>query len=128
MPSEASEARRLRDTLGITVHFVEPPPPQIDAISRAGFHWVRTDFSWARIETVRGRYDFSRYDQHVAGLLQAGLSSYAILDYGNPLYNDGLSPVPGTDAYSGFLRYVEALTTHYAGLVELWEIWNEPNN
>lgn len=119
---------RLGDMLGVNVHFIEPVEAQLDAMAKAGFRWVRTDLIWAHVERVTGTYDFRGYDLQFDALARYGLSPYAILDYGNPLYDQGLAPAPGRDSYAAFLKFAEAALSRYGRLVEVWEVWNEPNN
>src|SRR5437868_12353189 len=78
--------------LGVNIHFVEPPARDVAMIAAAGFGFVRMDFFWAGIERQKGRYDFSGYDHLVSALTGHGIRPLFILDYGNPLYDEGLSP------------------------------------
>lgn len=129
-PSDTSSPRsdrRLADMLGVNVHLVDPDPGQFDAMQQAGFRWVRCDLDWATVEREYGVYDFSRYDNYHQSIIKAGFSPYAILDYGNPLYNGGLAPVPGSATYAAFVRFTRAAAERFAGAVRVWEIWNEPN-
>lgn len=118
---------RLRDVMGVTVHFTVPVLTQLNAIRQAGMRWVRHDLAWARVEKTAGTFDFAEYDGHYQALLAYGLSPYAILDYTNPLYGGGAPLSRGSDEYQGFLRFVEAAVVRYQNLINAWEIWNEPN-
>jgi polysaccharide biosynthesis protein PslG len=112
--------------LGVNIHFVEPSPRDIAMIAAAGFGFVRMDFSWSGIERQKGRYDFSGYDHLVDALARHGIRPVFILDYGNPLYDKGLSP--HTDAgRQAFARFAAAGTAHFRGRGVVWELWNEPN-
>jgi hypothetical protein len=112
--------------LGVNIHFVEPPAKDIAMIAAAGFGFVRMDFFWSGIERQKGQYDFSGYDHLVAALARRGIRALFILDYGNPLYDDGLSP--RTDAGRGaFARFGAAAAAHFRGRGVIWELWNEPN-
>jgi len=51
-PGSGSDAA---DSFGVNIHFVEPAPGEMAA---TGVRWVRTDFSWAATERVKGEYDF----------------------------------------------------------------------
>ena len=50
-----------------------------------------------------------------------------ILDYGNPLYDDGAPP--RTEATrQAFARWAVAAAKHFAGRGAIWEVYNEPNH
>ena len=59
-------------------------------------------------------------------LIKKKINIIFILDYSNPLYDDGLSPYSdyGREAFSNFA--MESVK-HYKGNSIMWEIWNEPN-
>ncbi|MCS6859297.1 MAG: cellulase family glycosylhydrolase [Abditibacteriales bacterium] len=112
--------------LGVNIHFIEPPPHDVDMIAAAGFRFIRMDFSWVHIERKQGEYDFSGYAQLVDALAQRGIRPLFILDYGNPLYDNDLAP--HTDAgREAFARFAAAGAARFKGRGVLWELWNEPN-
>src|SRR5438876_9530066 len=89
--SPSSNSQNLTDGLGVNIHFTEPQPGEVKMIADAGFHWVRTEFSWELTERERGKYDFSAYDRLLKELDTFKIRALLILDYGNPLYTDGKS-------------------------------------
>jgi hypothetical protein len=112
--------------MGVNIHFIDAKPGELEMLSRAGFHWVRMDCSWGRIEKKPGAYDFSDYDRLLASLDRFHIRAVLILDYGNDLYDQGMSP--HTDAgRAAYARWAAALATHFQGRGVVWEIWNEPN-
>lgn len=48
------------------------------------------DFTWGKIESKCGEYNFSSYDTLLATMEAHGVQPYWILDYGNPCY----PPIP----------------------------------
>ena len=66
------------------------------------------------------------YDGLLGELDAVGVRPYWILDYGNPLYDNGTAPSTeiGIDA---FARFAVASVSHYEGRGVVWELWNEPN-
>jgi len=110
---------------GVNIHFTRPRPGEIDQIADAGFRWVRMDLYWDQIERERGRYDFSRYDELMAGLRARRIRPMFILDYGNDLYQQG-SPRTN-ESRAAFARFVAAAVRRYKGQGVIWEMWNEPN-
>jgi hypothetical protein len=112
--------------LGVNIHFVEPPERDVRMIAAAGFGFVRMDFFWSGIERQKGQYDFSGYDHLADMLARHNIRPLFILDYGNPLYDDGLSP--HTDAgRQAFARFAAAAANHFRERGVIWELWNEPN-
>jgi len=121
------------DGLGVNIHFTHAKPGELEMIRAAGFKWVRMDFTWAATEKVKGKYDFSPYDQLLADLDKHGMHALLILDYGNPLYADPGETMPithraGTDEFrNAYAKWAAAAVKHFAGRGCIWEIWNEPN-
>ncbi len=112
--------------MGVNIHFTDPQPGEMEMLSKAGFRWVRMDLTWAHTEKTPGVYDFSAYDRLLMRLDQFHLRAILILDYGNVLYDGGLSPHTD-EGRAAFSRWAVAAVTHFKNRGVLWEIWNEPN-
>lgn len=108
----------------MNVHFVEPGD-NLKRIADAGFKWIRTDFSWTSIEKTQGEYDFHAYDDLVAGLRENHMHAILVLDYGNPLYEEGAPR--SKEARAAFVRWVHASLQHFRHDGIVWEMYNEPN-
>jgi hypothetical protein len=127
--------------VGVNIHFVTGHKQDLDLIAAAGFKFVRMDFQWEAIETSKGAYDWSAYDELLGNLESRGLRALLILDYSHHLYEQKVtSPHPLTgkqhetiaspqhpDSVEAFARWAAASAKHYRGRHVLWEIWNEPN-
>lgn len=101
----------------------------LDAANDLGGVRIRRDFVWSEIEPTEGSLDFTAYDALVAEARAANVKLLGTLDYGNPWANassNGDIDYPPTDPknYADFAAQVAA---HFAGQVDDWEIWNEPN-
>ena len=116
----------IPECLGVNIHFTDPKPGEMEMLAAAGFKWVRMDFAWAATERAKGEYDFAAYDRLVAHLDKHQLRALFILDYGNPLYDDGLPPRTD-ESRTAFAAWAAAAVSHFAGKGYLWEMWNEPN-
>ncbi len=112
--------------MGVNIHFTDPPPGELEMISRAGFRWVRMDLTWAATEKAPGVYDFSHYDPLLAALDRWHIRAMLILDYTNPLY-DGGKPSCTDAGRAAFAHWAVAAVRHFQNRGVLWEIWNEPN-
>lgn len=116
----------IPDGFGVNIHFTNAAPEELGALGRSGVRFVRMDFSWSRVERVKGEYDFSPYDTLLAAMSKLGIRCLFILDYSNRLYDDGLSPHTD-EGRAAFAHFAAAAAKHFAGQGVLWEIWNEPN-
>ena len=123
----ASFGPEVPEGFGVNIHFTDPRPGEIKMLSEAGFRWVRMDFKWDLTEKERGRYDFSDYDRLVAALDSYKIHTLFILDYGNPLYDNGAPPRTEA-ARQAFARWAVAVAKHFAGRGAFWEVYNEPNH
>lgn len=122
-----SEAPVIPCASGVSIDFEQPLPGELELLKAAGFRWVRTDFKWDVTEFERGKYDFSHYERLLSSIESAGLKVLFILDYGNPLYDDG-GP-PRTEATRrAFTNWALAAVKQFRGRGIIWELYNEPNN
>ena len=112
--------------IGINIHFTDAQPGELEMLSGAGFRWIRMDLHWEKTETAPGVYDFSAFDRLLASLDQFHLRALLILDYTNPLYDDG-KPTCSDTGRAAFARWAVAAATHFKNRGVMWEIWNEPN-
>ncbi len=129
--SAAASAARVGDSFGTNIHWTQENAPGEAAMLSAAYRIARMDFSWGRIQTSPGVYDFSAYDQLLATMQQHGVRPYWILDYGNTLY----PPAPGSPAnacntaacIAAFGAFARATAAHFHGHGIIWETVNEPN-
>ncbi|KAG2383675.1 hypothetical protein C9374_004346 [Naegleria lovaniensis] len=109
---------------GVCVHFTTSPLT-FDIIKNASLTWIRTDLFWGTVETVKGQYNFAKYDPYVALIRSRGLKLLFILTYGNSLYQSGAPTSP--EAIEAFANYTRACVKHYGGNDIIYEIYNEAN-
>ena len=112
------------------------PEKAYDKAAALGLKWIRLQSGWQRTEKVKGEYDFSWLDDVLDNLISRGLIPWMCLAYGNGLYTEdarkyygaaGCPPINSKDEIEGWCNYVTALTNHYKGKIELYEVWNEPD-
>ncbi len=127
--------------VGINIHFTRGHEKDLDLMAAGGFKVARMDFGWAGIESRKGEYDWSAYDELTTNLERRGIRPYYILDYSNPLYEETVTsknPLSGQEhrdtaspqhpeSVAAFARWAAASVRHFQGHAILWEIWNEPN-
>jgi hypothetical protein len=114
------------ESLGLNIHFVAPKLGEMEMLAASGAHWARMDFVWEATEKAPGQYDFGAYDGLVKALESHHVRPYFILDYANPLYDNGMSPYT-EEGRQAFGRWAAAAVEHFAGRGIMWEIYNEPN-
>lgn len=131
----------IPESVGVHIHFTTGHERELDMIAAAGIRWVRRDLRWADIEYVKGRYDWSDYDELMRNLERRGLGALFILSaipgaYGDPLITT--NPVTGgiqtnvaapskADTIAAYARWASAAAQRYRGRKVLYEIWNEPD-
>jgi polysaccharide biosynthesis protein PslG len=111
-------------------HVYYSHPNEKALVENLNVQWVRNDFNWEKVEPIKGKWDFTYYDQMVEGIRKNDKRILGILDYDAPwLHSKGKSLRKITrENIPHFLKYVENTVRRYKGKVDAWEIWNEPNN
>jgi hypothetical protein len=119
-------ALRPESPMGMGVYLGRLSGPDMERSARAaraaGVKWSREDFTWARIERTKGRFDWTFYDQLLDCARRHGITVYAIVGYWAPWTRPYTEE--GIDDYVRFLR---ELVKRYHRDIKQWEIWNEPN-
>jgi polysaccharide biosynthesis protein PslG len=119
-----SHGARAEVAIGVNTH--QAWGESIEILKDMGATWVRVSQPWAEIETRAGVYDFAFTDLMLNDLKARGMKVLFILAYPPPFWssNGQQNGLPDQGAWT---RYVDAVTRRYAGSVDAWEIWNEPN-
>jgi hypothetical protein len=90
--------------------------------------WLLKTFYWSQIEKEKGVFDFSFYDGFVNNAKTHNKKIVAILAYAAPWINDGKdNKYISEKNIEYFLNYIEVTVSRYKGMVDAWQIWNEPN-
>lgn len=97
-----------------------------------GFGWTRMDFVWNGIEPENDTFRFEHLDRFVENCSQAGVQVLAILDYSADWASSGPEKAVIRDRYppkylSDWEDYVRHTVEHFKGVVDHFEVWNEPN-
>lgn len=147
--ADSSAPMALRSPrLGINhISLTEDDPNAADRYALAlalGAGWNRWPLYWDRIETAPGVYDWSTYDQLVQADREQGLRINAVL-LGRPIFAQAGSsiaglqepifadrsdyPQPGKSLNPDNLwaNFVFEAVSRYAGQIDVWEVWNEPD-
>lgn len=103
----------------------------LDDVVATGATWLRFDVPWSELEPYKGGTDWPRLDRVVNAAHARGLRVVGILTtlsmWARPADRDW-SYGPSTDAErDAFASFAAAAARRYAGRIDVWEIWNEPN-
>ena len=108
---------------------------RIQRVAEMGFAGVRLGLEWPRIEASPGYRSWEQIDAIVELLQANGLVAYGLLtlspDWARPQDTRPTHrPVLGGSVAAGdsaFASFSAAAARRYAGVIDTWEIWNEPN-
>ena len=96
----------------------------------AGVQWAREEFSWEVIEPTDDNYNWDEYDSVIDKYQENNIQVLGLITYSS----SWASSNPGSSDYEYYMPdmtawqdYVSNLAERYAGKVDTWEIWNEPN-
>ena len=97
----------------------------LSMMKQGGIASLRDEVGWRAIERTKGQFAMpAAWDEFVDEGIKAGVEPLIILDYGNPLYDNGDKP-RSAEAIEAFCRYSEFVVRHFKGRVRLYEMWNE---
>lgn len=113
---------------GIEAFLVDQDVPTLtDEIASLGVSWVKQQVLWKDFEPVKGEIDFNTLDNIVNTLhdknLNILLTVSAAPSWGRSSTDENGPP----DNFADYATFVGALAARYAGKVQAYEIWNEPN-
>jgi LysM repeat protein len=99
-----------------------------DQIVGLGLQWVKLEIRWENMQPNEGDpILFQPLDNIVAGLDAQGLNILFTVTTA-PMWTRTLGEETGPpDDFALFAAFVRDLAQHYAGVVDAYQIWNEPN-
>ncbi|HEY1293911.1 MAG TPA: hypothetical protein VGJ60_12575 [Chloroflexota bacterium] len=95
-------------------------------IQQAGFTWLAHQIEWPNIETAPGQYDWSELDQIVNTATSYNLKVMLSVLHAPTFYRSPTSGLTPADP-STYQRFMQAISSRYAGKVQAYEIWHETN-
>ena len=102
-------------------------------LAELGVKHARFLSGWAKTEQERDVYDFTWLDKPLRECAAMGIRPWICISYGNPVWGSDFrlgmrvsQIVNDPVAFAAWRRYVKALVSRYADIVNEWEIWNEP--
>ncbi|MCC7493673.1 MAG: hypothetical protein IT204_15060 [Fimbriimonadaceae bacterium] len=126
----AAAGPQTGNPFGACLHYAQHKgrvPLNYQLLARCGARWSRDEYGWTTVERERGKYTFPEYNDHYLRQARAqGIEPLIILDYGNPLYDDGQAPT-SEPAQTAFAEYAYQMVRRYKDVCSAWEVYNEPN-
>ena len=108
----------------------DPQIPEIDSatdIANIGVKWIRfagrRGISWGEVESQKGRFDWSYYDNLYSEIYKNGIKIFITLGVGNKAYGSEYGYLPSD--LSAYLSFLKKAVERYDGI---WQIDNEPDN
>ncbi len=92
---------------------------------RAG--WVKQVIYWRDFEPVEGQIDFATLDSIVDTVHNAGLNQMLTITAAPAWARTSPNENGPSDDFNKYALFVSALASRYAGKVQAYQIWNEPN-
>lgn len=89
---------------------------------------IRHGMRWTTAESVQGTYDWTEHDATVAKATSANLKLLGILSdaptWARSIAGNPNGPITGFE--TNFYNYVSSIVSRYAGRIDSWEVWHEP--
>ncbi|MEM1058465.1 MAG: hypothetical protein AAGK14_04385 [Verrucomicrobiota bacterium] len=127
-PNNVLPSRTLNAPFGINLKTHNWNTKTLDEVHAMGFRAFRRGIYWRVVESEKGKYDFSGWDQELAHARKLGLKPLLVFFGGNKLYGGtGAIMFRKESNRRAFAKFVAATVEHYKGQGILFEIWNEPN-
>lgn len=120
---------RVSDAFGMNLHLRQRIHESdwnstLQSAEDAGVQWGREEFNWNTIEPSDGTFDFSSYDEVADDYDAHNIKMLGLLTYSSSWAASSEFAPPDAAAWE---NYVSTVAQHYAGQIDTWEIWNEPN-
>jgi LysM repeat protein len=98
-----------------------------DQVVSLGVSWVKQEILWKDFEPVKGQIDFNTMDNIVNSLHDKNLNILLTVSTAPTWARSSTDENGPPDNFADYATFIGALAAHYAGKVQAYEIWNEPN-
>jgi hypothetical protein len=125
----------ITDAFGANIHLRQRHSEDtwedvLTAADTAGVQWAREQFNWDVIESTNNDFNYDAYDAVLAAYQAHDINVLGLLTYSSSWASSN-SGSTDYEAYppddTAWADYVGNVAEHYAGQIDYWEIWNEPN-
>jgi LysM repeat protein len=105
----------------------QPIPEVVQRIDELDVQWVKITVSWRDLEVTEGTIVYGNLDAAVSALDAIGVKILLTLTNAPAWARDSQDENGPPNDLADFNNFVTAIATHYKGVVDAYEIWNEPN-
>ncbi|MCL4254257.1 MAG: LysM peptidoglycan-binding domain-containing protein, partial [Anaerolineae bacterium] len=105
----------------------QPIPEVVQRIDELDVQWVKIVVSWRELEQTQGQIVYGNLDSAVSALDSAGVKIMLTLTNAPAWARDSQDENGPPRDLADFTTFVTAIATKYKGVVDAYEIWNEPN-
>ncbi|MCB0202286.1 MAG: beta-galactosidase, partial [Anaerolineae bacterium] len=102
----------------------------LDAITAAGFGWIRQRFPWSEIEVQQGEFNWQPWDEIIDAAVARDLEVVAVLD-SSPDWarspEDAANPLAPPASRADFGSFAAAFARRYGDRLRFYQVWDEPN-
>jgi LysM repeat protein len=99
----------------------------VSQVEQLGMAWVKIEVNWRDIEPIQGEIDYAALDQAVNTLNTSGLNILFTVSTAPQWARSSNREDGPPDDFAHFAAFAGTLAQRYAGRVDAYEIWNEPN-
>lgn len=113
---------------GIEAYFTPGTAADVAAlVSSLGMNWVKVDVNWREYEPTEGQIAFDQLDEIVSALESQNLNILFTVSNAPAWARTATAEDGPPDDFADYANFVGALAQRYAGRVNAYEIWSEPN-
>jgi hypothetical protein len=113
------------DGFGVNIHYTQGAAGESQMMAKA-FRVARIDLFWRTVESVCGKYDWSRYDALLAEMRNVSVRPYWILTYSNTCYQ-AWTGCHTDQCVSAYANFTAAAVQRYRNHSIIFETVNEPD-
>lgn len=132
-PSQKTTAKRAGDPrFGLMLGGYDGIwPDDFERAASIGAGVARIQIWWPNIEPLRGKFDFSEFEQQLDAAEKHGILPIVNV-WGSPKWACAVPGATGKDLEicpprpDAFQKFMQTLASRYRDRVSVWEIWNEP--
>lgn len=101
--------------------------PLARMVRLAGIPWVRERFSWGEVSRTPDNLDWGKYQTVAEAFHAEGVRVYQIFHDSPWWAREQGRETPNVADLRDFYRLTKAAAAHFAGTIQAWEVWNEPD-
>ncbi len=126
-PQPAKAARIAVDGATAWLSKADQWPAIAKMLRRAGIGWVRERLSWGQVQPQAEALKWGKYDTVPSAFAEQGVKVYQIFHDTPAWTRPGKKDTRNPDDLRTVYRFAKAAAARFAGRIQAWEVWNEPD-